>query len=123
VLTSVPWEKTTDIVSLPDLALEDAQPSGWAHGKIANCMQVIVVDAGEGTMGDFVQKLVKIWCQVYKVGNKDELYDALKGPYEAAGELEEYLEVTPEIALGYYQSLWGCMPPPTLVEDPVSFRI
>jgi len=56
--------------------------------------------------------LFKIWCQVYKVGNNDELYDALKGPYEAAGELE-YLEVTPEIALDYYQSLWG----------PVSFRI
>lgn len=117
-LASLPWDKT---VSLSDLALENAQPSGWAHEKIADCMQVIVVDASEGTMGDFVRKLVEIWCQVYKVGNKDELYEALKDRYEAAGELEEFQEVTSEIALDYYQSLWECMPPSALAEDPHSF--
>lgn len=120
-LASVPWEKTADVISLSDSALEDAQPSGWAHEKIADCMQVIVVDAGEGTMGDFVRKLVEIWCQVYKVGNKDELYDALKYPYEASGELDEYREVTSKIALDHYQSLWGCVPPPVLVESPARF--
>ncbi|KAH0831204.1 hypothetical protein J3R83DRAFT_13783 [Lanmaoa asiatica] len=120
-LASVSWEKTKDVVRLSDLALEDAQPSGWAHEKIANCMQVIIVDASEGTMGDFVRKLVGIWCQVYNVSDKEELYNALKGPYEAAGELEEYLEVTGKIALDYYQSLWGCMPPPVLVGDPEGF--
>jgi hypothetical protein len=121
-LTSVPWEKTADVISLPDLALEDAQPSGWVHAKIVDCMQVIIVDAGEGTMGDFVRKLVEIWCQVYKVDNKDELYNALKYPYEASGELDEYQEVTSKIALGYYQRLWGCMPPPALVKDPERFE-
>lgn len=116
LLASVPWEKTTDVVSLSDLALEDAQPTGWGHEKIANCMQVIVVDASEGTMGDFVRRLVEVWCEVYHVRDKDGLYDAVKGPYEASGELEEYQEVTRKIALGYYQSLWGCRPPPALVE-------
>lgn len=121
-LASVPWEKTTDVVPLSDLALKDAQPSGWAHGKIADCMQVIVVDSSDGTMSDFVQKLVGIWCRVYNVGDKDELYDALKGPYEVAGELQEYEEVTGTIVLDYYQSLWGCMPPPALVENPERFQ-
>lgn len=121
-LASVPWEKTTDVVRLSDLALEDAQPSGWALEKIADCMQVIVVDTSEGTMGDFVQKLVGIWCQVYNVGDKDELYDALKGPYEAAGELQEYQEVTGNVVLDSYQSLWGCIPPAALVENPEQFR-
>ena len=121
-LASVPWEKTADVISLSDLALEDAQPSGWSHEKIADCMQVIVVDAGEGTMGDFVRKLVEIWCRVYKVGNKDELYDTLKCPYEASGELDEYQEVTPKIVLEYYQRLWGCMPPPALVENSERFE-
>ena len=120
-LASVPWDKTTDVVSLSDSALEDTQPSGRGRENIADCMQVIVVDASEGTMGDFVRKLVEIWCQVYKVDNEDELYDVLKHPYEAAGELEEYQEVTSKIALAYYESLWGCMPPPALVRDPESF--
>ncbi|KAG6380202.1 hypothetical protein JVT61DRAFT_8293 [Boletus reticuloceps] len=100
-LAGMPWEKTTDVASLSDSALEDAQPSGWARTKIADCMQVVVVDTGKGTMSDFVR-------QVYRVGNKAELYDALKGPYEAAGELEAFKEVTPEIVLdNYYPSLWG----------------
>ncbi|KAG8216070.1 hypothetical protein J3R82DRAFT_8070 [Butyriboletus roseoflavus] len=122
-LASVSWEKTTDVVRLSDLALEDAQPSGWAHERIADCMQVIVVDASEGTMNDFVRKLVEVWCRVYNVGDKHELYDALKEPYEAAGELEEYRMVTGHIALDYYRSLWGCMPPPVLVDNPEPFPI
>lgn len=121
-LASVSWEKTTDVVRLSDLALEDTQPFGLAHEKIADCMQVIVVDAGEGTMGDFVRKLVEVWCRVYNVGDKDELYNALRDPYETAGELVEYQKVTGKIALDYYQSLWGCVPSPMLVEDPERFR-
>ena len=121
-LASVPWEKTTDVVSLSDSALEDAQPSGLAHEKIAHCMQVVVVDASEGTMGDFVRKLVEVWCQIYHVSDKVGLYDALKGPYEVTGELEEYQEVTRKVALDCYQNLWGCRPSAALVKDADHFR-
>ena len=119
-LASEPWE---DVVNLSDMALEDAQPTGWGQEKIADCMQVIVVDASEGAMGDFVRKLVELWCQVYKVDDKNELYNTLKGTYEATGELEEYHEVTDKIALDHYQALWGSMPPPAMIEDPESFRL
>lgn len=107
-LASVPWEETSNVVvSLLDSVLEEAQPPGWGRGKIANCMQVVFVDASEGEMGDFVRKLVEIWCQVYRVDGKDELYETIKGPYEAAGELEEFQVVTPEVVLNYYENLWG----------------
>ncbi|KIJ63578.1 hypothetical protein HYDPIDRAFT_29372 [Hydnomerulius pinastri MD-312] len=131
-LANISWEKTTDVTRCKDSILEEAQPSGWGHEKIADCLQVVIVDEGDGNMGDFVRKLVQVWCQVYQVNDKDELYAALEGPYEAAGELEKYTcdhhQVTYNIpiiqkdVLNSYQSLWGTMPPAALVEDPNRFR-
>ncbi|KAF9224864.1 hypothetical protein BS17DRAFT_879664 [Gyrodon lividus] len=113
----ISWEKTTDDGRLKDSILEEAQPSGWAHEKIAECLQVVIVDGGEGNMGDFVRKLVNMWCRVYQVENRDGLYAALEGPYEAAGELEKYtcehhqvsynIPIIQKDVLSSYQSLWG----------------
>ncbi|KAG2359881.1 hypothetical protein BDR07DRAFT_1452178 [Suillus spraguei] len=88
-LTSVSWEKTRDVVRCEDDDLEEAQPSGWNHEMIADCLMVVLVDGGEGNMGDFVHKLVEIWCQVYHVKDKEELYSALETPFVDAGELEQ----------------------------------
>lgn len=127
-LATVSWEKTKDVVRCKDSILEEAQPSGWGHEKIVDCLQVVIVDGGEGNMGDFVRKLVEIWCQVYHVKDKDELYAALEAPYEAAGELEKHtcdhhqltynLPIIQKDVLSSYHSLWGSMPPAALVEDP-----
>ncbi|KAF8837004.1 hypothetical protein BDN67DRAFT_247273 [Paxillus ammoniavirescens] len=131
-LASVRWEKTTDVVRLKDSILEEAQPSGWGHEKIAECLQVVIVDGGDGNMGDFIRKLVNIWCRVYQVEDRGELYAALEGPYQTAGELEKYtcephqvsynIPIIQKDALSSYQSLWGSMPPAALVEDPERFR-
>ncbi|KAG0703558.1 hypothetical protein DFH29DRAFT_1068537 [Suillus ampliporus] len=132
-LASVPWEKTRDVVRLQDDALEEAQPSGWSQEKIADCLMVVLVDGGEGNMGDFVRKLVEVWCQVYHVNDKEELYHALETPFVEAGELEkcscDQHEVTftlPTVCgevMSAYESLWGTPPPSWLVENPNRFRL
>ena len=110
-LASVPWDsKSADVISHPDSALQDAWPHGWKREKIIDCMQVIIVDASEGTMNDFIRKLVEVWCQVHQVDGKDGLYEVFKGLYEVGGELEAYQEVTLQTALDYHQNLWGCGP-------------
>ncbi|KAG2058133.1 hypothetical protein BDR06DRAFT_1018757 [Suillus hirtellus] len=132
-LASVPWEKTRDVVRCEDDDLEEAQPSGWNHEKIADCLMVVLVDSGEGNMGDFVRKLLEIWCQVYHVEDKKELYCALETTFVEAGELEQCtcgrheITFTPSITQGdvmnAYESLWGTPPPPWLVENPNRFRL
>ncbi|KAG9308270.1 hypothetical protein JVU11DRAFT_12032 [Chiua virens] len=116
-LDSVPWDKE-HYTKLPDFALEEAQPPGWGREPIAECIQFIVLDTTECTMGDFVQKLVRIWCKVHNVNDKNGLYNKIKGLYDATGELEPYEKVTHEIAWEHYRRLWGCEPDPTvMLED------
>ncbi|KAH7883000.1 hypothetical protein F5I97DRAFT_1901151 [Phlebopus sp. FC_14] len=130
-LASVSWGQTQDVVCCKDSSLQDSQPFGWNRKKVVDCLQVVIVDGGNGNMGDFIRKLVGIWCQVYRVKeDKDELYAALEGPYVEAGELERYTcghhQVTYNLPIiqkdfpSSYQSLWGIMPP-TFVEDPSRF--
>ncbi|OAX42210.1 hypothetical protein K503DRAFT_734032 [Rhizopogon vinicolor AM-OR11-026] len=132
-LASVPWEKTHDVVHCQDGVLEAARPSGWKHQQIADCLMVVLVDGGEGNMGDFVRKLVEIWCRVYRVDDREELYCVLERPFVEAGELEKctccHHEITftlPTIhgnVVSAYDSLWGTTPPPWLVENPNQFRL
>ncbi|KAH7921460.1 hypothetical protein BV22DRAFT_729466 [Leucogyrophana mollusca] len=132
-LSFVSWDSTRDVVDCKESVLEEAQPSGWNHEKITDCLQVVIIDAGDGNMGDFIRKLVKIWCQVYDVENRDELYAALEDPFYNDGELERYtcehhnatftLPIIEKDVLSSYTSLWGTQPPAGLVEDPNRFRL
>jgi hypothetical protein len=120
-------------VRCEDDDLEEAQPSGWSHEKIADCLMVVLVDGGDGNMGDFVRKLVEIWCQVYHVKDQKELYCALETPFVEAGELEHCtcgqhkvtiaLPITQGDVMSAYESLWGTPPPPWLAENPNRFRL
>ena len=69
----------------PRLALENTQPSGWAQEKIANCMQVIVVDAGEGTMGDFVRMLVQDLVSGLQSRQQGRIVRRAQGPLRSSG--------------------------------------
>ncbi|KAG6334888.1 hypothetical protein ID866_4197 [Astraeus odoratus] len=108
-LASIPWEKATDIVLCQEKVLEAAQPVGWNHKNITDCLQVVIIDRSEGDMGDFVHKLVQIWCQVYRVKDQVELQTALEEPYEVAGELEKHIRVAEVDTLRSYQNLWPTM--------------
>ncbi|KAH7912876.1 hypothetical protein BJ138DRAFT_1147377 [Hygrophoropsis aurantiaca] len=132
-LSSVAWDSAQHIVDCKESILEEAQPLGWDQTKITDCFQVVIVDAGDGNMGDFVRKLLKIWCQVYQVESKDELYATLENGFYTAGELEKYtcsthdvsfvLPIVAKDVLKSYTSLWGTPPPTGLVEDPVRFQL
>ncbi|OJA18282.1 hypothetical protein AZE42_05879 [Rhizopogon vesiculosus] len=132
-LASVPWEKTRDVVHCQDGVLEAARPSGWKHPQIADCLMVVLVDGREGNMGDFVRKLVEIWCRVYRVEDREELYCVLERPFVEAGELEKCTCCRHEITftlptihgnvVSAYDSLWRTVPPPWLLENPNRFRL
>lgn len=53
-------------------------------------LQVIVIDASEGTMGDFFESF---WCRGLPCQPQRRTIRRAHTPYEAAGDLEEYQEL------------------------------
>ncbi|PPR03389.1 hypothetical protein CVT24_012514 [Panaeolus cyanescens] len=90
-LKNTPWDPTEDIV-FQDSVLEEAWPLLSRDTHLQDCFQIAIMDGGEGEMEDFVQKLVKVWFQVYGVDDIHGLLKAIGNPYTESGELEVEME-------------------------------
>ena len=125
-LATIPWDSTKEVVYFRDTILEEAWPIiSFVGDKLEDCLQVVIVDHGEGEMEDFVIKLERIWLEVYGVEDRYELLGELGDPLIERGEIElkedtdEFGPMVPNIEGDLrksYQRLWG-VDPKALADD------
>jgi hypothetical protein len=126
-LATKPWDLARDVVYFQDSILEEARPIVSVLGdKLEDCLQVAIVDRGEGEMKDFVLKLERVWLEVYGVGDMYELLGMLGDPLISDGEIEfkedkvkDGFPMVPNIeedVMKSYKRLWG-VEPKALADD------
>lgn len=126
-LKNAPWG---DSKFYSDTLLEETWPVVGSSLKIQDCFQLAILDDGDGTMVDFIDKLIKLWYQVYQVEDFRGLFSGIGNVYLDNGELElnEHWEPTkyplvPNVEtdmLYSYQRLWGKEPSEgKLVDDEI----
>ncbi|KIM41427.1 hypothetical protein M413DRAFT_18954 [Hebeloma cylindrosporum] len=103
-----------------DTILQDALPVVSATQRLEDCFQVAIVDDGDGDMQDFVDKLEKIWFEVYDAEALGDLLRDIGGPYLHSKELEfddtrtkphsPLMPTTEPDILVSYERLWGRAP-------------
>jgi len=128
-LKAAPWN-SYETVYFEDSLLEEAQPLVGPNRQLDDCFQIAIVDGGEGEVEDFVDKLAKLWYQVYEVEDIRGLLVEIGGPLLEDGELEietrkkkNRLPLIPNMELDVmksYRRLWGKGPREgRLVDDEV----
>jgi hypothetical protein len=117
-LVTIPWDSPSDVLYLQDSILEEAWPIVSVLGdKLEDCLQVTIVDRGDGEMEDFVLKLEQVWLEVYGAKDKYELVELLGVPLVKNGEIEfkpgkvkDIFSLVPNIeqdVVKNYRRLWG----------------
>jgi hypothetical protein len=115
-LATIPWDSASDVVYFQDSILEEAWPIVSVLGdRLEDCLQVAIVDRGEGEMADFVLKLEQVWFEVYGVKDMYGLFQVLGAPLVRNGEIEfnDDFPVVPNIeedVMKSYKRLWGVEP-------------
>lgn len=132
-LKKTPWSQK-DAIYFQDSILEEARPI-ISYGKaLGDCFQVAIVDGGDGDVQNFVDKLVKIWYQIYEVEDFRELLVLIGQPYLDTEELEVdeiqrpySIPIIPNIELDVltsYKKLWGRAPREgRLVDDEIQIEM
>jgi hypothetical protein len=130
-LKNVPWEFGDEPIYFKDSILEKAKPLLSEDEKINDCFQVVIVDQGEGSMEDFIQKLLQIWFKIYDVEDAIRLIGVIGNQYIEDGEfqlcsnLQGSLVIMSNLeqnVLTSYKLLWGRGPrEDQLVDDEVMF--
>ena len=129
-LATIPWDSTTDAVYFRDSILEEARPIISVLGDVLeDCLQVAIVDRGEGEMEDFVLKLEQVWLEVYGVEDRDKLLEAVGSRLVNDGEIEfrsdkikEDFPIVPNVeqdVMKSYKRVWG-VEPKALADDEFS---
>lgn len=118
-LKAAPWD-IFETVYFQDSLLEEAQPFITPTRQLNDCFQLAIVDGGEGEVEDFVDKLVKLWYEVYEVEDVKGILVEIGTPLLEDGELEaesgkkgSRLPLTPNLELDVmesYRRLWGKRP-------------
>jgi len=131
-LKNVSWEFAEQPTCLKDSILEEAKPFLAENQKIDDCFQVVIVDRGEGSMEDLIQKLLQIWFKIYDVKDVVELVGVIGNQYVSDGELQLCLKkgasvLMPNLepnVLASYKLLWGRGPrEDQLVDDEVMYTL
>lgn len=86
-LKVAPWN-IHETVCFRDSLLEEARPLLGRDRQLDDCFQLAIVDGGEGDVEDFVDKLAKLWYQVYEVEDIRGLLVEIASPLLEDGELE-----------------------------------
>ena len=123
-LATIPWDSVSDVVYFQDSILEEAWPIVSVLGdKLEDCLQVAIIDCGEGEMGDFVLKLEQVWLDVYGAQDRYDLFRRLGNPLVESGEIdfkgkrdETMVPNIEEDVMKSYKRLWG-VEPKTLADD------
>ncbi|KAF9045507.1 hypothetical protein BJ165DRAFT_1594537 [Panaeolus papilionaceus] len=133
-LKNTPWDLTEDVF-FQDTVLEEACPLVSPDTHLRDCFQIVIVDDGEGEVEDFVEKLVKVWYQIYSVDNFRGLIAAIGNPYLDSGELEIEMDrlalninpIIPNLEFNIqnsYMRLWARTPDEgRLADDEVDIEI
>lgn len=112
--------------------LQDALPIVSSDRRLEDCFQVAIVDNGDGNIQDFVNKLEKIWFEVYDAEGLRDLLRDIGGSYLHTKELElddtkaePYSLVMPSTEpdiMVSFERLWGRAPREgRLVDDEINF--
>jgi hypothetical protein len=120
-LRKVPWDSCQKTIHLMDTILDEAQPVvPRTHERIKDCLQVVILDGGEGEWQDFFCKLRDVWCEVYQVTNAQELLQEITEPYFISSDLEvaesrkvDVYPIIPNIEEDLskaYKQLWDTLP-------------
>jgi hypothetical protein len=131
-LATIPWDSTTNAVCFRDSILEEARPIISVLGDILeDCLQVVIVDRGEGEMEDFVLKLEQVWLEVYGVEDGDKLLGVLGSQLVDDGEIEfrpdkikDSFPIVPNVerdVMKSYKRVWG-VEPKALADDEFFFN-
>ena len=99
--------------------------------RLEDCFQVAIIDDGEGNMQDFVDKIEKIWFEVYDAEKLGDLLRDIGGPYLQRKELEwdntrtkpqsPLMPTTEPDIMVSYERLWGRAPREgRLVDDEIN---
>ena len=118
-----------------DTILQDALPMVSTSKRLEDCFQVAIIDDGEGNMQDFVDKLEKIWFEVYDAEKLGDLLRVIGSPYLQRKELEwdntrpepqskpqsPLMPTTEPDIMVSYERLWGRAPREgRLVDDEIN---
>lgn len=129
-LKQKPWD-VQNAMYYQDSILQDALPIVSSTQRLEDCFQVAIVDNGDGDMQDFVDKLEKIWFEVYDAEELKDLLHDIGGPYLHRKELEiddtraephspVMPSTEPDIMVSY-ERLWGRAPREgRLVDDEIN---
>jgi len=97
-LATIPWDSVSDVVYFDDSILEEAWPIVSVLGdKLEDCLQVVIVDRGEGEMEDFVLKLEQVWLEVYGARDMYDLLQLLGNPLIESGEIDFNINKVKEV--------------------------
>ena len=99
-----------------------------SNQRLEDCFQIAIVDDGDGNMQDFVDKLEKIWFEVYDAEELNDLLREIGGPYLCRKELEldetrakPLIPTTEPDIMVSYERLWGRAPREgRLVDDEIN---
>lgn len=101
-----------------DSLLQEALPVLNEKERLDDCLQVAIVDDGEGEFVDFLRKLVGTWCTVYGVEGENELAEIVSWEYFENGSFEfcktgchKIMYRVEEDVNKAYRNLWGVGPP------------
>jgi len=129
-LKEKPWD-VRNAMYYQDTILQDALPMVSTSQRLEDCFQVAIIDDGEGNMQDFVDKIEKIWFEVYDAEKLGDLLRDIGGPYLQRKELEwdntrtkpqsPLMPTTEPDIMVSYERLWGRAPREgRLVDDEIN---
>ncbi|KAJ7468940.1 hypothetical protein B0H11DRAFT_1395233 [Mycena galericulata] len=119
-LRTAEWDPACTVY-YQDSVLEEARPKVYDAQVLEDCFQLVLVDGGEGSMANFVEKVSRIWLEkVYKARDVMELIGDIAMPVVKSGELEFLYRgkrapagIVPNLetdVLTAYKRLWGRAP-------------
>ncbi|KAJ7768588.1 hypothetical protein DFH07DRAFT_880653 [Mycena maculata] len=131
-LRAAEWDPART-VCYQDSVLEEACPQVGDGAALEECFQIVLVDGGEGSMAEFVERVSRIWLEkVYGARDAVELVGEIAVPIVRSGELEiDYRGkrgpaiIVPNLetdVLSAYKRLWGSAPA-ELPDDDITERI
>lgn len=123
-LTNAPWDKMT---YFKDTLIEETHPIVSVMGdKMEDCLQVAIIDVGDGEIQDLVLKVEKVWLEVYETDAVTGIVGAICEPLVGEGELEFKpnkvkgdFPLVPNLeqdVVKSYRRLWG-VEPKSLADD------
>ncbi|KAJ7628768.1 hypothetical protein FB45DRAFT_43980 [Roridomyces roridus] len=138
-LRAAEWDPASTIY-YQDSVLEEACPKltvvvdnrDTDHRGIEDCFQLVIVDGGEGTMAEFVERLSRVWLEeVYGCKDVMGLMGEIAMPYVTSEEIEfsrtgkgtAFVVSNSETdVLTAYKKLWG-KAPAELADDDILERV